>query len=151
MDLQPSMTYDATMAKKRRNSVPLEEFLDKINHVLATDQSHSPQWRQGLSAAIREGLALANNYGGWEFTDEAGLDYKVVHGEIRPHVEDRTRRRFFTLDEVEDRARETYEIPLKRETRQAERIEPSPPDSADGLDVERLSSDERPRKPPRKK
>ncbi len=102
------------MSKKRRNTIPLEDFQRFINEVLVNDQNHSPEWRQGLSAALHLALNQANNYGGWEYLEEAGVDYDIVNGDLRQRVQDRTRRRFYSLDEIEAEAERTYARSLER-------------------------------------
>jgi len=129
---------EGRMAKKRRNTIPLEEFQKLINEELATDQKRSPEWRQGLSAALHLGLTLANNYGGWEFLEEAGVEYEVADGDLHPIVQDKTRRRFYSLDEVEEEAERLYSRPLQRNGRSPEKTRPAPREDSDGLEVDRI-------------
>lgn len=112
--LDQTETMTIGMSKKRRNTIPLEEFQQAINEVLASDESHPPEWRQGLFTALHLALNQANNYGGWEYLETAGIDYEVVNGELRQRVEDRTRRRFYSLDEVEEEAEHLYSRPSER-------------------------------------
>lgn len=110
-----------------------------INKTLATDQTHSQEWRRGLCAVLREALDMANNYGGWEFVDEAGLEHEIVYGDLRPRVQDKTRRRFFTLDEIEDEAEKLYAHPLRKAAHRVEKPPDPELEPPDDLEVDRIS------------
>lgn len=126
------------MAKKRRNSVPLEEFQQMINETLASDQSHSQEWRQGLCAVLREALDMANNYGGWEFIDAAGLEHEIVYGDLRARAQDKTRRRYFMLDEIENEAKKLYTHPLQKSAHWVEKPPDPDPGPPDDLGIDRI-------------
>lgn len=126
------------MARKRRNSVPLGELQQMINKALATDQSHTPEWRHGLCAALREALEMANNYGGWEFIDEAGLEHEIIYGDLRARAQDKTRRKFFTLDEIEEEAEKLYAHPMRRAAHRVEKPTDPDPEPPDDLGIDRI-------------
>jgi hypothetical protein len=132
------MTSRSYMSRKRRNTIPLEEFQSLINQTLARDQRHSPEWRQGLCVALHLALCQANNYGGWEYLEEAGVEYEVVDGDLRPRVQDRTRRRFFTLDDIEQEADRLYAGSPQRAASAAERGLPAPQDDVNDLETDRI-------------